>query len=141
MPTPTPGRRRTLQPIEQALKETRRGLLRLHKALVDTERAAFESREGPMSNGQFLQALIQDPFFEWLRPMSALIVEVDEALAEEEPVSRERVHGYLERIEALTAPEADTYEAKRLAEARERGPAVAQAQQELATRLTAARES
>ena len=64
----------------QSLVEVRRGLLRLHKALVDSERAAFEVGSGALSNGQFLQLLLQDPYFTWLRPYSALIAEIDEAL-------------------------------------------------------------
>ena len=59
---------RPTDPVRQQIVEVRRALLRLHKALIDSERAAFEARAGATSNGQFLQLLLQDPFFVWLRP-------------------------------------------------------------------------
>ena len=68
-----PRRDRSPDPVRDHLKEVRRGLLRLHKALIDAERAVWERETGPVSNGRFLQALIEDPFFAWLRPFSGLI--------------------------------------------------------------------
>jgi hypothetical protein len=70
----------------QRLGDLRRGLLRLHKALVDAEREAYERAHGPVaSSGRLLQLLIHDPWFAWLRPFSELIVRIDVALDAEEP--------------------------------------------------------
>ena len=91
-------------PAIRDLKEVRRGLLRLHKALIDAERAAFERGHGAMTNGQFLQALIQDPFFAWLRPFSGLIVEIDEVLATRKPVAAAQARGYVRQVRALVLP-------------------------------------
>lgn len=79
----------------------RRGLLRLHKALIDSERAVFERDSGPLTSGQLLRALLEDPFFEWLRPFSRLIVEIDEALASKEPVSTQNARTYVEQVRLL----------------------------------------
>jgi hypothetical protein len=60
------------------MNELRRRLLDLHKALVDRERADYERTRGRMSDGDFLKALIDDPAFAWLAPLTALIVRLDE---------------------------------------------------------------
>lgn len=53
-------------------------LLRLHKALLDSERAAYESVHGRIpSPGAFLQLVIHDEWFTWLQAMSGLIVQID----------------------------------------------------------------
>ncbi len=62
------------------LKESRLKLLRLHKLLVDTERESFENLNGKISSGYYLNLLVNDSNFEWLRKFSTLIVEIDEML-------------------------------------------------------------
>lgn len=127
-------------PVRQRLVEVRRGLFRLHKALIDSERATFERRHGAMSNGQFLQALIQDPFFAWLRPFSGLIVEIDELLATKEPVAEGVARGYVEQIRGLVEPAGAEEEGEggRYEEVRQRDPGVLIAHVELADRIAAA---
>ena len=88
-------------PVRQQLVEVRRGLLRLHKALIDSERATYERDSGPLTSGQLLRALLEEPFFEWLRPFSRLIVEIDEALASREPMSAETARGYIDQVRGL----------------------------------------
>lgn len=60
------------------LKEARLQLLRLHKNLIDVERQNYENKNGRVSHGQFLQILLNDENFSWLRTFSVLIVEIDE---------------------------------------------------------------
>lgn len=60
------------------MNELHRRLLELHKALVDVERDGYERTRGRMSDGEFLKALIEDPVFAWLAPLTALIVRLDE---------------------------------------------------------------
>jgi hypothetical protein len=67
------------------LSELRRHLLDLHQALVDAMRRDYERTSGRLSDGEFLEALVNDPAFAWLRPLTALIVRLDELL-EEHPV-------------------------------------------------------
>src|SRR5512137_1201965 len=63
------------------LAELREALLRLHKALVDSERASYEQTMGSIASpNHFLQLLTTDPWFAWLHPLSELIVTIDEAL-------------------------------------------------------------
>ena len=62
------------------LKEARLQLLKLHKLLVDLERANYERSSGQITSGQFLNLLLNDANFAWLRKFSTLIVEIDEML-------------------------------------------------------------
>ena len=56
-----------------------RALLRLHKALLDDERVSYERVHGRiLSNGAFLQLVLNDAWFAWLRPLSQLIAKLDE---------------------------------------------------------------
>ncbi len=64
----------------QLLKESRLKLLKLHKLLVDIERENFENLNGEISNGHYLNLLVNDSNFQWLRKFSTLIVEIDEML-------------------------------------------------------------
>ncbi|HEX6750585.1 MAG TPA: hypothetical protein VF092_25065 [Longimicrobium sp.] len=101
---PTRFRRNpTPEPLRTRLVEIRRGLMRLHKALIDAERIVWERSRGPVTNAQLLQALIEDPFFAWLRPFSGLIVEIDEALAGEHAVSEEDARAFAEQARELVA--------------------------------------
>jgi len=63
----------------------RRRLLELHKTLVDVEREGYERGRGRMTDGEFLKALIDDPSFAWLGPLTALIVRVDELESDDVP--------------------------------------------------------
>ncbi len=60
------------------LKESRLRLLRLHKLLVDIERDSYEKRNGKITGGQFLNLLLTEQDFQWLRKFSILIVDIDE---------------------------------------------------------------
>ncbi len=62
------------------LKEARLELLKLHKLLVDIEREIYEKDNGKITSGQFLNLLVNDSNFSWLRKFSTLIVEIDEML-------------------------------------------------------------
>jgi hypothetical protein len=78
--------------IRQPLQELRDALLDLHKTLIDSERAVYETNVGPINSPHhFLQLLSGDPWFAWLRPVSQLIVAMDEALDAKEPLTRDGV--------------------------------------------------
>ena len=62
------------------LIDLRKSLLNLHKTLLDWERVAYEKVHGRTSPGALLTALTTDPQFAWLRPLSELIVRIDESL-------------------------------------------------------------
>jgi hypothetical protein len=61
------------------LKSVREILLSLHKALLDSERTSYELVHGKInSSSEFLQLLINDNRFAWLRPVTTLIVQIDD---------------------------------------------------------------
>jgi len=67
--------------MNHQLPELREALLKLHKALVESERTTYEQTIGTIpSPNHFLHLLTNDPWFAWLRPLSLLIVTIDEAL-------------------------------------------------------------
>src|SRR5258708_3301404 len=87
METPDAG----LEQARQRLRGLRETLLTLHKALLDSERTAYEIAHGTVpSAGAFLQLLINDPWFKWLRPITTLLVEIDESLAAKKPPATTR---------------------------------------------------
>lgn len=131
----------TPDPVRQQLREVRRGFFRLHKTLIDAERAAFENTKGRLSNGQFLQALIQNPSFAWLRPFSSLLVEIDEALAAKKPLSEPSARAYIEQVRALVAPVEGEDASNRYEHVRQRDPNVLVAHVELAAHIGAASQN
>src|SRR6516165_4636408 len=78
--------------LRRRLADLRLALLKLHKALVDSERVGYEKTMGKIqSPNHFLQLLTNDPWFAWLHPLSQLIVAMDEALDAEEPLTAAKV--------------------------------------------------
>jgi hypothetical protein len=63
------------------LNAVRDHLLELHRTLLNVERRTYERTHGAMTAGQFLNALVNDAAFAWLRPMTALILELEDAEA------------------------------------------------------------
>ncbi|HEY4086510.1 MAG TPA: hypothetical protein VGM43_11265 [Bryobacteraceae bacterium] len=64
------------------LTELRNLLLEQHKLLLDRERASYEKANGPIAGpGPYLTLVMGDPHFAWLKQISTLVVEIDEALA------------------------------------------------------------
>ena len=71
----------------ERLTDLRNGLLKLHKSLLDSERAIYERDvERITSTGQYLELVLHDPWFHWLHDLSQFIVLIDERLDFEEPV-------------------------------------------------------
>lgn len=132
-------------PLRRDLLEVRRALFRLHKALVDAERASRERTAGPLPSALFLQSLLQDPELAWLRPFSGLIVEMDEALASAPAMSPAAMSEYVDRVERLVSaadePNAGVRNATRYGEASRRDPEVLLAHVELMSRIQTAREN
>ena len=63
------------------LAELREALLRLHKALIESERVGYEKTFGRIASPyQFWQLLTDDAWFAWLRPVSQLVAAMDEML-------------------------------------------------------------
>jgi hypothetical protein len=62
------------------LRPLSRRLIVLHAALLEFERSAYEETHGATKPAELLRLLLQDPGFAWLRPLSAIIAQIDEAL-------------------------------------------------------------
>src|SRR5215471_14855596 len=78
--------------VRQPLQELRDALLELHKALIDSERVVYETKVGLIkSPHHFFQLVSSDPWFAWLRPVSQLIVAMDETLDADEPLTSDSV--------------------------------------------------
>ena len=101
-----------VQQSQKLLNDLRSALLRLHKVLLDWERAGYERIHGRQSSHDLLQVLLSDPQFAWLRPMSQLIVRIDEILADKTPPMRNDVEAVILAVKSLTSPNetGNTYE-------------------------------
>lgn len=89
----------------QPLLELHGALLKLHKALLDSERIVYEKNVGPIqSPNHFFQLLTNDPWFSWLRPISQLIVAIDETLDAKEPLTNADVDAVMTQSVFLLVP-------------------------------------
>ncbi len=89
----------------ERLRGLRRALLHLHKTLLDDERARFERVRGRIeSSGVFLQLVLHDEWFAWLRPLSAFVVQIDELFDAEEATEAE-AHALIVQARSLLKPE------------------------------------
>ena len=80
-------------------------LLRLHKALLDDERVSYERVHGRiLSNGAFLQLVLGDAWFAWLRPLSQLMVKLDELAEGGETSARTEIIALLTSARTLLTP-------------------------------------
>src|SRR5882762_7357945 len=106
------------------LVDLRLGLLRLHKALLQMERINFEKRFGRVNSGELLQLVINDPQFGWLRKISALVVEIDETLNDDEPATLSDFEDLISQARVLlTSPGNEEFRTRSQA-ALQRDPAV-----------------
>jgi hypothetical protein len=123
--------------IQQRLQPLRDALLKLHKALVDSERVSYEKTIGAIqSPNQFLQLLAHDPWFAWLHPLTQLIVAMDEALDEKEPLTMAGVDALVNQTRGLlVASETGEGFSRHYDEALQRDPDVVLAQAEVAKLL------
>lgn len=89
----------------QRLNELRIKLLHLHKLLLDTERMTYEQVRGQVSKGELLQLVINHEQFAWLRQLSELIVQVDELLQADEPLTGDTIATLITDIRTLLTPD------------------------------------
>ena len=90
---------------DSSLDNIFKGLLRLHKALLDDERVSYERVHGRIpSNGVFLQLALNDAWFAWLRPLSQSIAKLDELSESADAASRETIPALLASVQTLLVP-------------------------------------
>ena len=88
----------------QHLRDLRNKLLRLHKVLLETERISYEQVRGRVSSGELLQLLIDHEQFAWLHRISELVVQIDEMLQADEPVSLDDIQTLIAGARTLLTP-------------------------------------
>jgi hypothetical protein len=91
----------------QRLREFRSLLLRLHRALLHSERIVYEQFHGRIpSNSEFFRLVIEHDWFSWLRPMSQFIVEIDDAMSPKQPATLGQVEALLAKARQMLQPAA-----------------------------------
>jgi hypothetical protein len=67
-------------PTNSRLTNVRDSLAELHRALLDAERREMERETGRLSAGAYLQMLLHDPRFAWLRPVGRMVATLDDTM-------------------------------------------------------------
>lgn len=123
----------------QLLTDIRIQLLHLHKLLLETERIRYEQVHGRVSKGELLQLVINHDQFAWLHHLSELIVQMDESLHADEPITSEAIAALIADVRLLLTPDAAGNDfAVKYDAALQRNPDVVLAHADLATLLAVA---
>ncbi len=117
----------SVDPALQQLREVRLKILRLHKALLESERVTYEQFYGRItSSGEFFRLVVDHEWFNWLRPMSQFIIQMDDVIHAKEPVDLQQVSSLLEQAQIMLQPvEEGTLTEKRYYQAIQRDPDIA----------------
>jgi hypothetical protein len=90
----------------ERLTQVREAMDQVHRRLLDAARLDWETLRGPIGGpGAFLELLMSDPFFAWLRPMTRLMADIDEATDGEEPIDQKQIDLFRARVEAILLDE------------------------------------
>lgn len=86
----------------QRLKDSSKAFLRLHKILLEGEKAEYEAKNGVISGANhYLQLVLEDAHFAWLRKLSAMIAMIDEASSLRRPATETQAQALLEEAKIL----------------------------------------
>jgi hypothetical protein len=108
--------------------------------LLDTERIAYEQVRGRVSSGELLQLVIEHEQFAWLHRISALVVQIDEMLQADEPVSLDDVQNLIVDVRTLLVPsEVGNAFARKYYNALQREPGVVLAHAEVSELLASSK--
>jgi hypothetical protein len=92
--------------LRATLREISKLLLPLHRALIEVAKQDYAFEVAPVDKAaQLLQLLTDDPFFTWLKPVTALIVDIDEMTRTD--FSDADAAAIAERVERLFGATAD----------------------------------
>ena len=82
--------------------ELRRGILELHKSLLDAQQIRYEREHGRVkSSGELLGLVLEHPAFAWLRQLSALIARLDEWVEMREEIGDDDLHAVVNALRDL----------------------------------------
>lgn len=94
----------------EKLRNARNILLKLHKSMLDLEREMHEGIHGKLNSAEFLNLLLEDEDFAWLRQFSMLIVEIDEMFDLKQDVTADMIDANLVKVrELVEMTEPDEY--------------------------------
>jgi hypothetical protein len=89
-----------------ALRDLSKALLPLHRALIDSAKLRYSAEVAHVASpGQLLSLLQEDPYFAWLKPLTALIVDIDEMVRQD--FQRAELDEIASRANRLFGPAAD----------------------------------
>jgi hypothetical protein len=93
----------------EQLERVRLDLLRVHRALLGVERVRYEKARGTIANNSaFLQLVIADPWFDWLRPMAQMVLMIDERTGDKKvPLGAAEARSLLDRGRSLLRADRD----------------------------------
>ena len=84
------------------LKSISGAFLRLHKILLENEKAKYEAANGAIPNANvYLSLVLDDPHFAWLRKISSLISLIDEATSIRRPASETEANALIKEAKLL----------------------------------------
>jgi hypothetical protein len=93
--------------VRQQVTEIAEALRELHRGLIEAVRADYERSGTPVSgNVALFQLVVDDPFFAWLRPLSQVMVDVDELLDDGRTPSPEEAQAISNTIHRMISPSA-----------------------------------
>ena len=84
----------------------RHSLLELHRTIVTVEKVAHERLHGRTSASDFLDVLVNSAEFAWLRPLTALIVQLDELLDAPDQEGADSLANWVTETRAVLTPSA-----------------------------------
>ena len=93
--------------LRAALNDIHSMLLDIHKALLDHERRRYEAANGAVEPGAVLQLIMSHPWFAWLKPLSSLILQIDELTEGNEPIDLNAGRALLTQARQTVAPRED----------------------------------
>jgi hypothetical protein len=124
--------------LRQRLEVARSILLKVHRALLEAERVRYEKARGRIPNNtEFLQLVINDPWFDWLRPMAQMVLLIDERMSDKKaPLGENEAEALFDRARGLVRadPEGDAFQ-RLYAEALQHSPALAVLARQVAAAL------
>jgi trans-aconitate methyltransferase len=105
--------------------------------LLDTERITYEQISGRVSSSQLLQLVVTNEQFAWLHDISNLVVQIDEMLSANKPISLQDVQNLTANTRILITPsEVGNEFARKYYAALQREPSVVLAHAEVSKLLT-----
>ncbi len=88
--------------MKEKLEKISRGLKNVHKHLLENEKVAAEIQlDRKLNPLEFFTLITQDESFVWMKPLSALMAEIDEFIDESEDITAKDVESIRDRVDFI----------------------------------------